>query len=232
MAMIEAVDGAALYRLMAWLSPTYPTGAYSYSHGIEYAVSIGLVCDRATLADWCGHIVRHGTGWTDAVLLARTYDAAADDDWTTVVDLAELAAAWRGTREAGLESTQQGGAFVTATRAAWPDERLDILANACMDIPIALPIAVAVAAVGHIPKPLVVSAYLQAFAANLVSAAVRLIPLGQTDGQRTIADLAPVVAKAAAAALDVGLADLGTAAPMVDLTGMHHETQHTRLFRS
>ena len=101
-----------------------------------------------------------------------------------------------------------------------------------MDIPITLPIAVAIAAVGHIPKPLVVSAYLQAFAANLVSAAVRLIPLGQTDGQRTIADLAPVVAKAAAAALDVGLADLGTAAPMVDLTGMHHETQHTRLFRS
>jgi urease accessory protein len=232
MATTENVSPESLYRLMAWMSPAYPTGAYSYSHGIETAVAEGMVRDRATLVAWCEHILRHGAGWVDAVLLTQTYDAAAADDWVVVADLAELAAAMRGTREAGLESVQQGAAFLTATRAAWPDVRLDKLMVICEGQPLALPIAVAVAAVGRVPKTFIVAAYLQSFAANLISAAVRLIPLGQTDGQRAIADLAPIVASVSSLAIAADVDDLGTAAPMVDWTGMFHETQHTRLFRS
>jgi urease accessory protein len=138
----------------------------------------------------------------------------------------------RGTREAGLESIQQGAAFLAATRAAWPDARLDKLKAMGEGEALALPIAVAVSAVGRVPKPFIIPAYLQSFAANLISAAVRLIPLGQTDGQGAIADLAPVVASVASAAIATDIDDLGTAAPMVDWTGMFHETQHTRLFRS
>lgn len=232
MAMTDNFSPEALYRLMAWMSPAYPTGAYSYSHGIEAAVANDLVRDRATLVAWCEHILRHGAGWVDAVLLARSYDAAASEDWMAVADLVELAAAMRGTREAGLESVQQGAAFLTATRAAWPDARLDKLVTICEGQALALPITVAVSAVGRVPKAFIVAAYLQSFAANLISAAVRLIPLGQTDGQRAIADLAPTVAFVALAALAADIDDLGTAAPMVDWTGMFHETQHTRLFRS
>ena len=232
MAMTETVTPEALYRLMAWMSPAYPTGAYSYSHGIEAAVAEDMVCDRATLVAWCEHILRHGAGWVDAVLLAQTYNAAASDDWIAIADLTELAAAMRGTREAGLESVQQGAAFLTATRAAWPDARLDKLMAICEGQALALPIAVAVSAVGRVPKAFIVAAYLQSFAANLISAAVRLIPLGQTDGQGAIADLAPIVASVASAAIAAAIDDLGTAAPMVDWTGMFHETQHTRLFRS
>jgi urease accessory protein len=232
MAMNEAMSMSALYRLMAWMSPAYPTGAYSYSHGIETAVEVGLVHDRATLVDWCGHILRHGAGWVDAVFLAKAYLAAADDDWAAVNEIADLAAAMRGAREMGLESIQQGAAFLTASRSAWPNPKLEALARLRDGNAVAMPIAVGVAAAGEIPQALIVSAYLQSFAANLVSAAVRLTPLGQTDGQKAIADLALVVASVAAEALSAELDDLGTAAPMVDWTGMLHETQHTRLFRS
>jgi urease accessory protein len=226
------VAADALYRLMAWFSPAYPTGAYAYSHGIETAVEQGLVRDRAALVPWCGHIVRHGAGWIDAVLLSAAYDAIAAEDWVSVLSLAELAAAMRGTSEMGLESTQQGAAFLSASRAAWPDEGIDRLTKILNGTSIALPIAIAATAAGRVPKPLVVAAYVQSFAANLVSVAVRLIPLGQTDGQRAIAELARVVATTSQAALDADIDDLGTAAPMVDWTSMTHETQHTRLFRS
>jgi urease accessory protein len=213
----------ALYRLLAWTSPAYPTGAFSYSHGIEFAVEDGLVRDRASLAAWIGHILRHGAGWVDAVLFARAYEA----NDATLREIAELAMAWRGTAETALESTQQGTAFLTITRNAWPDARLDALG----DGPVALPIAYAVTA-RSVPRDAALTAFLHGVAANLVSAGVRLVPLGQTDGQRAIADLAPVVAEVAARAAECPLARLGSAAPMVDWTSMRHETQYTRLFRS
>src|ERR1700751_3627511 len=125
MAMNEALSMSALYRLIAWMSPAYPTGAYSYSHGIEAAVEEGLVRDRVTLVSWCGHILHHGAGWIDAVLLAKAYIAAEADDWTALNAIADLAAAMRGTREMGLESVQQGAAFLTASRAAWPNPKLE-----------------------------------------------------------------------------------------------------------
>ena len=215
--------GDALYRLLAWTSPAYPTGAFSYSHGIELAVEDGLVRDRASLVDWIGHILRHGAGWLDAVLFARAYEA--DDE--TLPGLAELAMAWRGTAETALESTQQGSAFLTVTRNAWPDARLDILGNG----PVALPIVFAVAA-RAVPRDAALTAFLHGVAANLVSAGVRLVPLGQTDGQRAVAALAPVVAEVAARAAETPIDRLGSAAPVVDWTSMRHETQYTRLFRS
>lgn len=221
MATTTSTDG--LYRLLAWTSPSYPTGAFSYSHGIEFAVEDGLVRDRASLAAWIGHILRHGAGWLDAVLFARAHEA----DDATLREIAELATAWRGTTETALESTQQGTSFLAVTRNAWPDERLNLLGDGA----VALPIAFAVAARG-VPRAAALTAFLHGVAANLVSAGVRLVPLGQTDGQRAIADLAPVVAEVAARAADCPLDRLGSAAPMVDWTSMRHETQYTRLFRS
>ena len=228
MATTTITDG--LYRLLAWTSPAYPTGAYSYSHGIEYAVEAGLVRDRAGLADWIAHILRRGSGWVDAVLLARAYEAAADP--AALDDLADLAAAWRGTAETALEATQQGAAFLAVTRAAWPDTRLDAFEQRRGGQPVALPIAFALAVAGQVALDQALTAFLHGLAANLVSAGVRLIPLGQTDGQRVTAALAPVVAEVAAAAMACPLDRLGGAAPMVDWTSARHETQYTRLFRS
>jgi len=186
------------------------------------------VRDRATLVDWIGHILRHGSAWIDAVLLAHAYeatDAALDE-------LADLAAAWRGSSETALESSQQGAAFLSVTRAAWPDHRLEAFAARRGDAPVALPIAFALAASGRVPRDAALTAFLHGVAANLVSSGVRLVPLGQTDGQRATAALAPVVADVAMCAADCPLDRLGSAAPMVDWTSLKHETQYTRLFRS
>lgn len=222
---------ADLYRLLAWFSPSYPIGAFSYSHGIEYAVESGRIKTAAQLSDWIGHILRHGAGWVDAVLLKEAYAAAGDAHKLT--ELCDLGAAWRGTAEMALESNQQGGSFVTVTRAAWGHPALDAFAKLREDRPVPLCIAVGVSAAAHNLDPAsVLGAYLHAFAANLVSAAVRLIPLGQTDGQRALNALMPVVDSVVPCALACLLEDCGTAAPMVDLTSMLHETQYTRLFRS
>jgi urease accessory protein len=217
---------AALYRLMTWLSPAYPVGAYSYSHGIEYAVETGLVRDRVTLVDWVAHAVGHGAGLTDAALLAASWCGAALDE------VCALANAWRGSAEMALESRAQGAAFLVATRAAWPHPALDELALRVRG-EAALPVAVGVAAKAHgVALDAALTAYLHAFASNLVSAGMRLIPLGQTEGQRAIAALEPAIAAAAHAARDTPLDEIGTASPMIDWCSMRHETQYTRLFRS
>ena len=223
-------EAAILIRLMAWFSPAYPTGGFSYSHGIEYAVEAGLVHDRASLADWAGWILRSGAGRVDAMLFRAVYEAA--DDAERVDELAELAAAFRSTSETALESAQQGAAFLATTRQAWRGPRLDAFASRWGRRAVALPVAAGLACVDEAPLPLALAAYLHAMSANLVSAGVRLVPLGQTDGQRAVAALAPVVEGAAVAALETPLDQIGSAAFMVDWTSLRHETQYTRLFRS
>ncbi|MFI5023961.1 MAG: urease accessory protein UreF [Alphaproteobacteria bacterium] len=227
---MTTLDQAALYRLMAWLSPAYPTGAFSYSHGIEYAVEADLVRSRESLLAWVGHILAEGAGRVDALLFRAAYEAA--DDAAALDGVAELAAAFRGSRETALESAQQGAAFLAATRAAWPDARLEAFAARLGEGVIALPVAVALACAGRVSLELALAAYLQAFGANLISAGVRLIPLGQSQGQQALAALEPVVARAVAAALATPIEEIGSAAPMVDWTSMRHETQYSRLFRS
>jgi urease accessory protein len=224
---------AALTKLLAWLSPSFPVGAYSYSHGLEWAIADGTVTDAASLKAWLTDIVRHGAGRNDAILFAHAWRAAATDDPAALTEIAELAAAFQPSKERHLETTAQGAAFLTAVTAAWPNDRLTALATALGDRPVAYPVAVALTAGTHrVPLPAAVAALLNAFVANLVSAGVRAVPLGQTDGQRIIAALAPTVATVAAEAETASLDDLGGAALRADIASMNHETQHVRLFRS
>lgn len=225
--------GSALYRLLAWLSPAYPIGAFSYSHGVETAVEEGFVRDRASLVAWLETVLRDGTGRVDSALFAAAGRLAAAKDWPAFDAVAERAAAWRGTSEMALESRQQGGSFLSVTRTAWPHPDLDA-AHERLTGEIALPVAVALAAAAHgvaLERALV--GYLHAFAANLISAAVRTVPLGQSDGQRTLASLEATVRQTAEAALAVtDLDEVGTATPLLDWCSLRHETQYTRLFRS
>jgi urease accessory protein len=222
---------AALYRLMTWFSPAYPIGSFSYSHGLEYAVEAKLVSDAPSLRQWVETVLSRGAGRSDASLFAAAYRAAAAANDSDLDEIVELASAWRGSREMALESAAQGTAFLAATRAAWPQPRFDAFAQ--LHKGAALPIAVAVACACHdVPLTLALPAYLHSVAANLVSAGIRLIPLGQSDGQRVIAALEPVVAAAAQAGQVTPFDQTGTAAPLIDWCSMHHETQYTRLFRS
>jgi urease accessory protein len=225
-------DLAWLLPLSAWLSPAYPVGAYSYSHGLEYAVEAGMVHDWPSLADYAGTALEAGGGWTDLVLLAAAWRAATAGDDAGLDEVAELGAAFRGTAETALESMNQGTAFVLATGAAWPGTPLDAFA-ARHQGRLAYPVAVGAAAAGKaVPLDAVLAAYGQAFAGNLVSAGLRLVPLGQTDGLRALAALGPVIACAAALAAETPLDRLGTAALGIDFCSIAHETQYTRLFRS
>jgi urease accessory protein len=222
----------ALYRLMAWLSPAYPVGGFSYSSGIEWAVEAGDVRDADTLRAWLGTMLADGGGFCDAVLFARAWRTAADGDDAGLRETAEFAAALAPSKERHLETTAQGNAFVEATRAAWPCAALERL-QAAWDGPVAYPVAVAVAAAGHgVARAPALTAFLHALAANWVSAGVRLVPLGQTQGQRVLAALEAIVAATAARALNATLDDIGSAAFRADLASLRHETQYTRLFRS
>jgi urease accessory protein len=228
----EELKQTSLYRLMAWLSPAFPVGAFSYSSGIEWAVEAGDIKDAGTLKAWLGVMLAEGGGLADAMLFAHAHRAAHAANDKALHAVAELAAAFAPSKERHLETTAQGNAFVEAARAAWPCAAIDRLKK-IWDGPVAYPVAVAVAAAGHgIALEPALAAYLQAVAANWVSAGVRLIPLGQSDGQRVLAALEPVVASTAQRALGVKLDDIGSAAFRADLASARHETQYTRLFRS
>lgn len=222
----------SLFRLMAWLSPSFPVGAFSYSSGLEWVVEAGDVTDAASLQRWLAVITSEGGVFCDAALFANAHRAAAGRDDAALHATAKLAVALAPAKERHLETTSQGRAFVETARAAWPCAALDRL-TALSDHPIAYPVAVAVTAAGHgVPLMPALHAYLHAAAANLISAGVRLIPLGQTDGQRVLAALEPVIAAAAARAIATPLDDIGGAAFRADLAAMRHEAQYTRLFRS
>jgi urease accessory protein len=220
---------AALYRLQAWLSPGYPVGAFSFSSGLEWAIEAGDIVDAPSLQRWITVILGDGGGFCDAVFFVHAHRAIEQGDSTALAAVAELALAFAPSKERHLETTAQGGAFLAATRAAWPCSALDRLGAG----PCAYPVAVAAAAAGHgIPLAPALAAYLHALAANLISAGVRLVPLGQTDGQRVLAALEPVVAATASRALETPLDEVGSAAFRADLASLRHETQYTRLFRS
>jgi urease accessory protein len=223
----------AAYKLLAWFSPAMPIGAYSYSHGLEYAVEAGLVSDAASLRDYVETALCHGTGQLDASLLCAAYRANCEGH--LLGEVVMLAAALRGTSEFALESAAQGRALLTLLRQAWPAAELDGLAALCRqhEVEPAHAVTVGVACAAHgLPLQLCVIAFLHGFAANLISAGVRLVPLGQTDGQRLTAALEDAIRAVAADALAASLDDLGTASPMIDLCAIAHETQYTRLFRS
>jgi urease accessory protein len=225
-------ESAARYRLMAWLSPAYPVGAFSYSSGIEWAVEAGDIHDAASLQEWLAVMLADGAGFCDGVLLAHAYRAAHTGNMATLRDVAELAAALAPSKERHLETTAQGNAFADVTESAWPCDALTQF-KGVWDGAVAYPVAVAVAAAGHaIALEAALGAYLQAVTANWVSAGVRLIPLGHSQGQRVLAALEPAVTETAQRALTAALDDLGSAAFRTDLASLRHETQYTRLFRS
>ncbi|MCS0493521.1 urease accessory protein UreF [Ancylobacter sp. MQZ15Z-1] len=231
-------DGAAgagaadLLALFVWLSPAYPVGAFAYSHGLEWAVETGDVGDAASLRGWVGDLLLHGGPFSDAVLLAHGWRAMAAGDEAGLHEVLELAAAFAPSRERQMETLNQGDAFMAATRHAWPSAALERMA-AMWDGRVAYPVAVGAAAAAHaLPLPATLAAFLNAVAANLISAAVRLVPLGQSDGNRVLAALLPTIRLAATEAGEVPLERIGGAALRSDIASMRHETQYTRLFRS
>jgi urease accessory protein len=231
----DELSPRAFLRLQSWLSPVFPIGSYSYSHSLEWAVEAGQIHDRRTLIEWMDADLRYGSGRNEAIFFSQAWHCAVEDDEAKLFEVAELAAAFRGTSEFALESAQQATACLRILRRVWPDRFLDSLGKLVSEHRLQPALAVVLglrSASESIPLYVALPAFVQSYIANLVTAAVRLIPLGQTDGQLALANLEGAVLDASVQADKAGLADIGSAALMVELASMAHETQYTRLFRS
>ena len=219
-------------RLMAWLSPTYPVGAFAYSHGLEWAVECGDVCDAATLADWLSDVLERGAGRNDMILCGCAHRAITARDEAGLLEINDLALALAPSRELHLETSQQGRSFLDATLRAWPCPALSDVA-ARLEGQVAYPVAVGTAAGAHgVAREATVAAYGLAFVQNLVSAALRVAPVGQSAGTAVLAALTPRVAALAETLHAADLDALGSATLRLDLGSFRHETQYSRIFRS
>ncbi|WP_420339321.1 urease accessory protein UreF [Roseibium sp.] len=239
--MTGSVSQSALYRLLTFLSPAFPIGAFTYSHGLEQIIDAGGVGTAEELRIWLKDILAHGAGRSDAILMSQTYRAALAGSVETVRELAELGLALQPSKERHLETSAQGTAFIDTVIASWPPEPkttagavfsgLNNGNHAMTEWP--YPVALGLVCAAHeLPEDASLTAFLQSFTANLISAAVRAVPLGQNEGQRVLAALEPVIAKVTAKAMNAGLDDLGTSTFLADIASMAHETQYSRLFRS
>lgn len=206
-----------LLTLTQWLSPAFPLGSYAYSHGLEWAISAGDVRDADSLAEWLTDILDLGSGRADATLLAAAHrgeDAKA---------LADVAAALAPSKERWDETLAQGTAFSVAlsslTGAPVP---------ACP-----FPIAVGVAArdLSLLTRD-VTALYLHSFTSNLVSAAVRFVPLGQNAGQRVLSGLHPLITRIAGESVTAKVSEIANSALRGDMASMQHEHQDVRLFKT
>jgi len=214
---------ARLLRLLTWLSPAFPVGSFGYSHGLETAIREGAVSDVRSLTGWIADLLEHGSAWTDAVLAKAAWTAVTAEDYAALDEIAELGEALSPSLERRRETMAQGEAFLTAV-AAW---------NPPPIIRAPYPVALGAAAgAACLPLGPALTAWLHAFAANLVSVAVRSVPLGQSDALQVIAALEPVILRAASRAAESTLDDLGSSTINSDIAAMRHETLDGRLFGS
>ena len=219
---IEALTAAHQQRLATWFGTGFPIGAFSYSHGLEAAFEAGIVTNRDCLAEWIEGLLLFGSARNDAILFAEAYRFAPD-----IEPIAEIAAALSPSAALRAETLNQGDAFLRAIQQGWPDLHCQITGE------IALPVAAGAAcAAAKVPLHASLLAYLHAFTANIVSAALRSMPIGQSAGLSVQGQVEAAVSEATEAALTASLDDLGSATPMLDWLSATHETQYSRLFRS
>jgi urease accessory protein len=222
----EALTAGGLIRLQAWLSPAFPVGSFSYSHGLESAVDARLIDDAAGLRTWLAALIGFGSGWNDAVLFGEAWRRARAGG--NLGELADLGEALAGSRERHSETKLQGAAFRVAAINGWPHGIIDSLPDAC-------PYAVAVGATAGahgLPLEAALAVFLHAFVANLTQAAIRLGVTGQNGAVSTVSALEGDVVETAGRAVNSTLDDLGSAAIVSEIMSMKHETHYSRLFRS
>lgn len=209
-----------ILTLTQWLSPSFPVGAFAYSHGLETVIAAVEIASAEELQHWLTDVLAHGTGRNECILLRAAYTCT---DAAALADVNAAAMAFSASRERQLETRLQGTAFGSTVAAIWGYDLNDL----------AYPVAVgAAAARARISVDLTATLYLQAFASTLISGAVRAVPLGQTEGQQVLAALTPLCAQIAQAAQEAGLDDLHSTGFASDIAAMRHETLQPRIFRT
>ena len=206
-----------LITVMQWLSPAFPIGGFAYSHGLEWAINKGYVSNREELQKWVSDLLEYGSLKNDAILIKLVLKGSDPKE------INEIAIALCPANERLSETQLQGGAFCKIMREVWSLEIDDLT----------LPIALALAAKNEsIDQNLVVPAYLHSFCSNLISVAMRLIPIGQTDGQKTLRELSPLISDSVRAVAKSDKDDLGSACFLSDVSAMQHEYLQPRVFKT
>ena len=217
--MAITTEPQRLLQLLAFVSPAFPIGSFAYSHGLERAIDEGIVKSADDVREWIESLLTFGSGWNDAVLFSVTYDASEE----ARREIDELAQALAATRERALETSDLGQSFAKSA------EVLLLKTTELQTYPVVVAATCSELGIGKHEGLL---AFLQAFSNNLIAVALRLVPLGQTNGLEIMRVLMPVIAETAARAMNSALDDLGSSTLLSDIMSMKHETQYSRVFRS
>ncbi len=216
--MPMATDHTSLLLLLNWMSPTFPIGSFTYSHGLEQAIADGRLKTAQEVENWIADLLQSGSGWNDAVFFALCWQKEIEE-------LNALALAMASSTERYLETTHLGRNFNVAA-SVWTGEQK-------RDEVMAYPVAAGLACKQmRIAKDQALAAYLQGFCAALVSVAVRLVPLGQTSGLKILRNLSPLISRTVTRAAAASLDDLGSNCIAADIAAMQHETLEPRIFRT
>jgi urease accessory protein len=226
---VVAASGVALTRLMQLVSPALPIGAFAYSQGLEQAVACEWVTDEASAAEWLLGLLAHGMTTLDLPVLERLIDAWRTDNRERVDAWSAWLAACRPTRETRAEERQLGSALARALVAIGVREAEGWESRAHVTQAAMFALAAARFA---IPTGAAMAGYAFAWAEATTSAAVRLIPLGQSAGQRLLAAAGDEIPEAVERARDLADDELAATAPGQAIASALHEALYSRLFRS
>jgi len=224
----QRTPGSLPIQLLRLVSPGQPVGAFSYSRGLEWAVHDGVVCDEATASGWIFGLIEHSYAVCDAALFWRMMQALGAGDRAAFLKADAWLSATRESREIEFEDKQMGGALMQVL------QDLDVSSvRSFADRRLSYPAAFALAATHwDIAAADALRGLLWSAIEGQVSAAIRLVPLGHTAGQRLLVAAGDVIERAALRAESIEEEDIGNAAPAMAMASAWHETQYSRLFRS
>ena len=225
-------EDLALARLLRLASPMLPVGAFSYSQGLESAAEVGWVRDETSALCWIGDVLAYSVGSFEGPLWSRLYRAWEAGDGKAVADWNEVFLAGRESAEFRAETIQMGYSLRTLFAAGEEFDASDLALLRAIQDP-AFPAVFSFACAGwHIPERRGMLGYLWAWLENQVSAAMKIVPLGQMAGQRMLSTLGAALPRLVDAALRTEDGQLSNCAPALVIASVRHETQYTRLFRS
>ena len=227
---MSTTDTQLLLRLLQLVSPTLPVGAYSYSEGLETLVQQGHIMDPEAVIYWLEQELQWGMIRLDGVAVKAVYAAVAQADQEAFLQVNRQLSALRDTEEGRQQSWSMGRALNRMAVQIEPELTPWVTA---MDTPCNFATSFGlVAAHWQIAQQAAVLGFLQSWATNLIAAAIKLIPLGQTVGQKILLDLTPALETTTAQCLETPLEDAALSNWGTSLAGMQHETLYSRLFRS
>ena len=215
----------SILKLLTWNNQAYPIGSYSFSSGLEYAIEINLISTAKELQDWLKNLLKFGNLQSDAILLKEAWKIKTCKKDKDITDLNRFAISLNQSKEKYIESYEQGKSFIKISKESWshkfPRETL------------MFPIAYACSAVQeNISLEDTLLSFLHSNLCNLLGAGIKLLPLGQTEGQKIQLQINKYIEKEYKSILKKNLNYIGSCGWVNDIVSMKHEHQFTRLFRT